>query len=304
MLMKTIVGQISILFIVAITAGAIGMSSPASYLPAEIDGWKVSGEDAVYTGDDLYTYINGGAELYISYGFKNVLSRTYSRPDQPDIVVDLFDMGSSQDAFGVFAHSRETIDDTIGQGCQYSTGLFLFWKNNNYVSILASPETEESKKAVEALARQIAGAIPEDGLPPAILGLLPEDALIKESIRYFHHYIWLNSHYFIADENILHIDDTTDAVLAKYRQGKVKNILLVIDYPDVEHAGGARSDFIRFYLPDLGDRPAVKVEDGTWAGCRGTGSTLSIVLNAQSKQNVVDLLDSVENKVSSREPAE
>ncbi|UCH84081.1 MAG: hypothetical protein JSW50_16910 [Candidatus Latescibacterota bacterium] len=280
------------------------MASPYSLLPAETNGWTASGEDTVYKGNELYTYINGGAELYISYGFKSVVSRTYTRPDEPDIIVDVFDMGSSQDAFGVFAHSREIIDDTVGQGSQYTTGLLLFWKNRYFVSVLASPETVESKKAVYNIGRAVAKAIPEDGPLPDILGLLPGDALIEESIRYFHHYVWLNSHYFIADENILRIDDSTDAVLAKYTEGRARGILLVIDYPDIAAAKTAQAGFLKVYLPDLDEQPAVRLEDDTWAGCRRSDSVLSIVLNAQSQETVVGLLDAVQTKVAERKSVE
>jgi hypothetical protein len=300
MFKKTIVGPFIILFAVAIIAGATAMPPSASLFPAEIDGWKPSEEDAVHTGNDLYKYINGGAELYISYGFKNVVSRTYSRPEEPDIIVDLFDMGNSNNAFGVFAHSREVIDDTIGQGSQHTTGLLLFWKDNFFVSILASPETDAAKKAALAVGAHIDKAIPNDGPLPGILDLLPKEALVEESIRYFHHHVWLNSHYFIADENILHIDDSTDAVLAKYGEGSARCILLVIDYPSAGHADEARADFLEFYLPELTDQSAIRLEDDTWAGCRQKDSTLLIVLDAPTQQAAGELLDSVEGRVKSR----
>ena len=104
--------------------------------------------------DNLYDYINGGAELYLSYGFNKVINRTYLRPEQPDIVVDLFDMGTSQNAYGVFSHSMETVDAAYGQGSQYSEGLLLFWKDRYYVSIMSYPETTESKKALLALGQK------------------------------------------------------------------------------------------------------------------------------------------------------
>ena len=43
-------------------------------LPERIGSWTIDTE-AVYTPENLYDYINGGAELYISYGFKKVYTR-------------------------------------------------------------------------------------------------------------------------------------------------------------------------------------------------------------------------------------
>jgi len=88
-------------------------SGLAALLPGAVGDWRVTEPDQTYDRENLYTYIDGGAELYLSYGFKKVVNRKYSNPGQPRIVLDLFDMGTSQNAFGVFAHSRETVDSTF-----------------------------------------------------------------------------------------------------------------------------------------------------------------------------------------------
>jgi len=129
-------------------------SDLATLLPDNVEGWNISEKDNIYDRHNLYNYIDGGAELYLSYGFEKVINRIYTAPGQPDILLDLFDIGTSQDAYGVFSHSRETEDETFGQGSQYTAGLLLFWKDHYFVSILAHPETEASKKAIFRLARQ------------------------------------------------------------------------------------------------------------------------------------------------------
>jgi hypothetical protein len=267
--------------------------SPKDILPETVDGWEVSEEDQTYNRDNLYKYINGGAELYLSYGFVDVVSRRYSRPNQPEIVVDVFNMGTSQNAFGVFSHSRETVEQTFGQGSQYTAGLLLFWKNNYYVSILANPETPESKQAVFGIARRIDEAIADEGPLPDIISILPRPELVEESIRYFHHYIWLNSHYFVADKNILHIDETCDAVLAKYGPKSSRLILLVVKYHNDKEATVGYNDFVRHYLPELSETPAVQIEDGKWTGCRKVGDLLVVVFNAPAQSDALDMMETV-----------
>ncbi len=273
----------------------------AQLVPQRVNGWEISIDDQRYDRETLYDYIDGGAELYLSYGFKQLLTRTYARAGQPEIIVDLFDMNSSYDAFGVFSHSRETLDDTYGQGSQYTVGLLLFWKDRYFVSILASPETEESKIAVAVLARSIDNSITGEGQIPPIIALLPRESLAKESIRYFHHYIWLNSHYFIATENILHIDETTEAVLAKYEDSGKRQFLLLIRYEDENDALTGHDDFVSNFLPELSKRGVAQIEDSMWTGCRLQGNLVSIVLNAQTEDYVLQLLDSVSTRIESRE---
>jgi len=281
-------------------SGAFSMEQSISDLtllfPDEVGGWKASQKDSIYGRDNLYDYINGGAELYLSYGFKKCINRTYLRPEQPDIVVDLFDMGASQNAYGVFSHSMETVDDTYGQGSQYSEGLLLFWKDRYYVSIMSYPETTESKNALLTLGKEIETAIRGEGPLPDIVTLLPQAYLIQESVRYFRHYAWLNSHYFIADSNILNINDSTDALLAKYRDGESKILLLLLEYTNTLEAQTAHDNFVKHYLPELTRKQVVRIEDGTWSSCQLQESLVIIVLNATEEGKALQLMKEVDTK--------
>jgi hypothetical protein len=299
MLRTRIAAVLSVLVCVFAMNAVMGNSAddPTDVLPGELFGWQVLADrSTAYDRETLYDYIDGGAELYLSYDFQRVVHRTYARDGvqgNSEILVDVFDMGSSRNAFGVFSHSRETVESEFGQGSQYTAGLMLFWKGRYYVSILASPETEASKRAVYELAKRIDGAIASEGPPPAIVAILPRDGLVEESIRYFRHYIWLNSHYYVSDENLLGIDQTTEAVLATYGSGTGRRILLVVDYPDTASATAAYKSFTAGYMPELADGSAVRIEDGTWAGCRASGDVLAVVFNAPTEADANHLIDAV-----------
>ena len=269
------------------------MTEFAEFIPESLDGWSKTEADQFYNRENLYDYIDGGAELYLSYGFRSLINRTYTQPGQPDIILDIFDMGSSQNAFGVFSHSREKVVKEFGQGSQYTAGSLLFWKDRYFISILASPETPESSQAIKKLAGIIESHIKKEGPLPALIDLLPRDSLIKESVRYFKHYIWLNSYYFIANQNILHIDENTDAFLAKYRENNGKSLLLLVQYPDTESAKAAYQDFVKNYLLGVSDPAAVQLEDGSWTGTSLKGNLIIAVFNSTSKENVNHLIKEV-----------
>jgi hypothetical protein len=274
-------------------------SDPSSLLPDTIGDWKKTSEDQRFDSESLYTYIDGGAELYISYGFKEVLSRIYSNTGQPDILVDIFDMEDSRNAFGVFSHARETVDSTFGQGSQYTEGSLLFWKDRYFISILASPETKESKKAVFNIAGKIDVSISREGPLPETLDLLPQRSLVEESIRYFRHHIWLNSHYYVADQNILNIDEKTDAVLAKYGETAERHILLLVKYETEGDAKGAFDSFTASYLPELSENCAVQIEDGTWTGCLLSGNLVIVVFNAPGEDQAISLMEAIRERADS-----
>lgn len=254
-----------------------------------VENWNLS-EGNYYNQDNLFDYINGGAELYLSYGFQGLINRIYQREDQPDIIVDVFDMGTSSNAFGIFSHGCEQVSREVGQGSQYTVGLLQFWKNHYYISLLASPETPQSKETVYRIARFIEKRIKKEGALPAILEHLPEEHLLPATIRYFKHHAWQNTHYFITTENIFNITGNTEAVLAKY-QGL--GILMLVKYPLEAEANASLNNFIKNLTPEDPVNKIVQIEDGTWIGGRLSGNLLIMVFDAPNEDAIHKLLHSI-----------
>jgi len=265
-------------------------------LPDSIEGWKPSDKDRYYNPETLYNYINGGAELYISYGFKEVLSRIYSKPGQPDIIVDIFDMIEANNAFGVFSHVREDIDYSYGQGCQVYEDAIMFWKNQYFVSVVSDDETESSKLAIRKLAEYINSEIKGEGKLPGIIKMAPLKGLVEESIIYFFHPAWLNSFYYISDENILNINEKTHCILAKYGDPENRYYLLIIEYPEVKDVWGAFESFSENYSKEIQISPVVEIEDGSWMACQTMHKILVAVFNAGSKTQALELMNQVREK--------
>ncbi len=265
-------------------------------LPEKPGMWTVA-TDTLYTPDNLYDYIDGGAELYLSYGFRNVHSRVYSSEGQPDITVDLFDMNTPKDAYGVFMFSSEGVSDLVGQGTMYNEGFLLFWMDHYFVSIMAYPETPESKDAIMKIARMIEKAIGKTGELPAILDYLPDSGLDRESVPNFHNYAWMNTYCYISGENILQIDDETGALLARYGNGYGGSVLLCIEYPTADKAGKAYENFIANYLPELRGHRSLRVEDGTWSGIDRLNNYLILVFNAPGEAEIDGLTGLVKKKM-------
>jgi len=263
------------------------------FLPRLVYEYEASGQDKYYYPESLFEYINGGAELFISYGLKKVVSRSYIRSGQPKVVVEIFNMDQPKNAFGVFSHGREKLDETYGQGSETYEGAILFWKDRYYISVVSDVETSISKIALEKMARKIDKLIKDEGELPEILDWIPEEQLVPESVFYFHHYVWLNAFFYIADDNFLNINENTDAVLAKYGPAGSRYYLLMIKYESEDNAGIAYKSFLEQYAPELKNEQAVKLEDGKWTGSRVEKDLLICVFNATIKEEVESLLDKV-----------
>jgi hypothetical protein len=263
-------------------------------LPPSLEGWQKAEVCEVYTPDDLHRYINGGAELYISYRFETLISQPYVRDDD-EIRLDVFDMGSSASAFGVFSHSREAVDDFVAPDVEseYAGGLLTFWKGRFCASILAYPETEAKKNLVQELARRIAAQIDEASPKPAVVSLLPEADLVSHSDRFFWHHAWINDYHFFTNENLLNLGGQVEAVMAKYRpteSGRKPAVLLAVQYPDADAAAAAHTRFSAALLPAAEDGLAQQ-DDGNWLGCRRDDDLLIVVADAAERETAVSLIE-------------
>ncbi|MBM3297915.1 MAG: hypothetical protein FJY83_10010 [Candidatus Aminicenantes bacterium] len=276
-------------------------------LPAEVAGWRAEAEDQVYDPETIFDYIDGAGEVYRSYNFRLLLSRRYEREGAAALVADLFDMGSSRDAFGVFTHDLDGEDARLGQGSNYKGGLLSFWRDRYFVSLYAEEETEETKRALFALGATVDKAVGRDGSKPDLLKLLPGKYRDTGPVRYFHTHHVLNYHFFVAAENILNLGPGTEAVLsgrsappaAPEPSGEEagRGVLLVVRYPAPAEASGAFFRFLETYMPDaspgsepLEDARLVRTEDGRWTGGFARGDVAAIVFQEASAENVLEAL--------------
>ena len=266
-------------------------------LPLDVSGWKAEGKDEIYDPQTIFNYIDGAGEVYRSYNFKQLLARRFTKKDQPDIVADLFDMGSSKDAFGVFTHDLEGEDAGIGQGSTYKGGLLSFWKDRFFVSLYAEEETEDARKALHALGKIGASSVKKEGEEPRIVSLLPLENLAEKSAHYFHNHMILNYHFYVSDENILLLDQQTEAALGVYRENNEKSYFLVVRYPEVKKASQAYKSFIEAYMPDVTELGLVQTEDLKWTAAKLHQDFIIIIFSAHSRFFATGMIENVEKRI-------
>jgi hypothetical protein len=273
------------------------MPDIATKLPSEAYGWTPKGAGRAYNPETLFGYIDGGAELYRAFNVREVLSRQYENPDGAEIIVDIFDMGSDSDAYGVYHHEmREGRNPGVARDSEYMEGALYFWKGRYFVSILALDETEESKRAVLQIGRSIAGAIAEDGMPSDLVSRLAQNERIAGQIRFFHLHSSLNAYYFVSDENLLNLHGGTDAVFARYKTENPTEgrdaffAVMAVRYPNPEEAKAGHDRFLRGYLPDADREGVAKTEDGKWTAIRLKGKLIVAVFDAPSRDESLEAL--------------
>ncbi len=211
--------------------------TPADLLPASgaVAGWERSGEAKVYVPADLFDYMDGQAELFFVYGFEKLAVQEYQRGQESPIIVEVYQVTSPADAYGLFSFyaAGEPVD--LGAGGAVEPGrLISFWQGRFYVRVFAYGEAEQ--ESLLALARQVAAAIPGEGTLPELVTRLPQENLVPGSVRFFHQKLALDNLLWLGEENILNLSEQTNAVLAAYAYGNAGARLLIVEYTDTAMA--------------------------------------------------------------------
>lgn len=264
-------------------ASARELSFIAAAVPRQAGIFSAEGPDRTYDRKSIFDYIDGGAEIYLAYDFRECLSRRYAAPGEPGIVLDLFDMGSAAEAFGIFTHDRDGKPEEIGQEASSRDGWIRFWKGRFFVSVYAERETPAALEGAFRLARAVEAGIKEAGNSPPILGKLPRNGLQPGGVRYFHTHVMLEIHAGISGNNVLGLGADTDALLASYVREKNRARLLLVSYPDESRAAAARDRYRSLRSPGGAPAEAIVSENGKWHGCAQAGRLLAVVLDAGTR---------------------
>jgi hypothetical protein len=267
--------------------------------PQQVGPYKSDDKDEFYDRQTTFRYMDGAAELYRSFGFNLLMVRRYIKPDSPPIIAEFFDMGSSQDAFGIFTFETGGEEMGVGQGSDYGGGLLRFWQGKFFVNVYAEQETPSTKQDVLEIAKAIARSLGREGQKPKLIRYLPQEGLSERSIRYFHLHQSLNYHYFVSHQNILHLGEKTHAVLASYLlpQTKEKTFLLLIQYPSQKMAGEALQSFTKAYMPEASATKIIKTENGRWAAAQFHREYVIVVFEAPFKEKAEELIQAAKKKL-------
>ena len=270
-------------FIAILTAFLAGgaVSEFSDQIPRKIGGFLSEGEDRVYNRKTLYDYMDGGAEVYLAFDFREVWSRSYAGSGGRELALDIFDMGSPGEAFGIFSCDRQDPGAGIGQDSEYGFGLLRFWQGRYFVTVTASAEDEETDRAVLDLGKEVVKHLGPAGDLPGLVTVLPAPSLRTDRTSYFHESVNLNNRFFVSAENIFQLDRSTDCVFAEYDTGADSLVyLLLIRYPDAEKSSAAQRSFIEAYMPGAGPEGLAWTENHKWVGAFLKGPFLGVVFDA------------------------
>ena len=157
-----------------------------SVLP-EVGGWALSEEAETYQPESLFEYINGAAEIYLAYDFKELIVGLYKIKDgEAELVVEIYDMGSTENAFGIYGAERFPDNIFIPVGIQgyIEEDSLNFFAGRYYVKMLCFSGGEHVKKYLMDFSGSVASRIGDSGGFPSLAAAFPLDGKIANSEKF------------------------------------------------------------------------------------------------------------------------
>jgi hypothetical protein len=246
------------LLLAAHAAGAQEQVDLSKLLPVSgaIAGWKTDGDSLVYQPDNLWEYIDGAADNFLSFDFRRVIEQDYVSSSDKGLKVEIYEQGSPLMAFGIYAQMRSPglAIHAIGNEAFSDDYSLNFWKDRFYVRVSVFEKGADLDAAMKAFARSIADAIPAGGgaLPPEICAF-PEEGLVPNNLRYI-------------TEGVLGREDFPPAFMATYELGEEEGKLYLATLAD----STAARDTFEWYTEGM--KSFLATAEGPWGNyILGTG---------------------------------
>ena len=244
---------ISCFLFVYLIWGGVGLpwifaSDLNAFVFPQVAGWKQSEEIQTFLPKTLFEYINGGADLYLTYDFQELKVAEYSNGKKASVTVEVYRHRTPTYAFGIYSEERLPDANFVAIGTQgyIEENVLNFLAGSYYVKISGIHTGSDDQEILLSFAKKVAEQLGEKGTLPQILSSFPEEGKVKNSERFipikFLGYAFLHS-----------------AFTATYQISGTKFEIFVIEGGD----GNDCKDMVQRYLQQTGN-PEKTVLEGRY----------------------------------------
>jgi hypothetical protein len=254
---------------------AVGASIPYSVgraLPDRTGEWARAREIQLFSPGDLWEYIDGAAEQYLTYGFQELATSKYTDARGAIVVADIYRMADAVNAFGIYRQEVNPKARPVSLGVEGRAGSnsIKFWTGSFYVKLTASPGGGRMPE-LEGLAAAIAKGLGAPGGMPAQVSWFPPDGLVPDSITF-------------VPADALGQGSFRNAFEAKYENPREPSTALVVPFDSDTQASAALARYESFLAKASGKTRVSSPGDG---GFSATDSFQGFILAVRSGSRLV-----------------
>jgi hypothetical protein len=213
-------------------------------------GWKQAGKTRLFKKADLFNHIDGGAELFLEFGFEDLLVQRYKQ-DRKEITLELYRMENPTAALGIylFKCGKETPLPAIPARNSADPYQFTIVKGNYFLQVNNPDGGDDALAVMRSLAVQVLKELPP-GEPGQLLSLLPERDLLPGSVSILRGPYALQKIFFFGEGDILQLRGKVFAAAGDYEDSAGGRFnLILIPFPDPEAAGASFLNLISHLDP-------------------------------------------------------
>ncbi len=175
--------------VAALCMGSIANAGEAGdmtgYFP-DFNEWKKDGAPQTYTPENLFEYIDGAADVYLSYEFEALGTLNYDRGEKQSVTIDIYRHRDLRNAFGIYSQEKPLTGSFIPIGTQgyYDKGVLNFFQGPYYVKLMGFYLEDQDERTLKTMAKAVAKRIGGEAGFPAALQCFPSEKKIPNSERF------------------------------------------------------------------------------------------------------------------------
>ncbi len=152
-----------------------GATSAQELILPQLEGFKKTTNYPVFGPDNLWDFINGAADTYLTYGFIDLHVAEYKKGKNV-IKLEIYRHSDNIMAFGIYSTERSPSFRFMSLGAQgyIADGAINFFKGNFYVKIRTFSKSEKILRSTESLALKVANMLEGSTEMPSLLMKFPE----------------------------------------------------------------------------------------------------------------------------------
>ncbi len=221
-IIKKINFLLGLLIVSVASSGSCVDAAEAEVIFPELQGYEIVKDYPVYIPDDLWDYINGGADAYLNYGFTDLHIAEYVK-GETRIKIEVYHHKTNVYAYGMYALERGPDYHFIDLGIQgyAENSLVNFVKGPWYVKVSTYSEDKETGDILLKLANDLEKGLEGRSSIPRVLSYFPKEEKI------------LNSESFVAD-NFLGYSFLNEVYTTGYRHNDNPFVIFILSAEDVD----------------------------------------------------------------------
>jgi len=246
--------------------------------PDVLPDWERQ-DPRTYDAGTLYAFMNGAADLYFTYGFRELATAEWVSPAGDSVQVEVYRTASDADAYGLFTYTSFGDPLDLGVDGEIESGYRIaFWQRSTFVQVMALGQASDEE--LRALAEAASSTLPPGGERPALAAALPAENLQPGSARFFRSKMALDNFLWIGPDDVLGLGPDVEGIVARYEVSGGSADLLLVAFPDAGRAQEAAAGLTGAGLESLVE---VTVSGATMGAVLGDEAGRGVLAEAMEK---------------------